>query len=47
MTANDMDYLKDQYAKAYNALSKDKSAIAKISAAKDAKKAELATQSNV
>ena len=47
MTANDMDYLKDQYAKAYNALSKDKSAIAKISSAKDAKKAELATQSNV
>lgn len=36
-----IDELKATYAKAYNALSKDKSAVAKISTAKDAKKAEL------
>jgi len=36
-----IDELKDIYAKAYKAVSKDKSAVATISAAKDAKKAEL------
>jgi hypothetical protein len=36
-----MELLKDVYKNAYNTLSKDKSAVAKISAAKDAKKAEL------
>jgi hypothetical protein len=38
-----IDELKATYAKAYNTLSKDKSAVATISAAKDAKKAELGT----
>ena len=42
-----MEKLKQTYAKAYNALSKDKSAVAKISAAKDAKKTELGTQTAV
>ena len=37
-----MELLKDVYKNAYNTLSKDKSAVAKISAAKDAKKAQLA-----
>jgi hypothetical protein len=36
-----IDELKEKYAQAYKALAKDKSAVAKISAAKDAKKAEL------
>jgi hypothetical protein len=36
-----VDELKEKYAQAYKALSKDKSAVATISAAKDAKKAEL------
>ena len=36
-----IDLLKDVYKNAYSTLSKDKSAVAKISAAKDAKKAEL------
>jgi len=36
-----MDELKEIYGAAYKALSKDKSAVSKISAAKDAKKAEL------
>ena len=38
----DMAELKDAYGKAYAVISKDKSAVAKIAAAKDAKKAELA-----
>ena len=38
-----MGELKDAYSKAYGVVSKDKSAIAKISSAKDAKKAELGT----
>jgi len=37
-----MELLKDVYKNAYNTLSKDKSAVAKISAAKDVKKAQLA-----
>lgn len=37
----DIGELKDAYSKAYAVVSKDKSAIAKISSAKDAKKAEL------
>jgi hypothetical protein len=36
-----IERLKQTYAQAYNTLSKDKSAVAKISTAKDAKKAEL------
>jgi hypothetical protein len=36
-----VDELKEKYAQAYKALSKDKSAVATISTAKDAKKAEL------
>jgi len=40
--AKDIDELKTIYGNAYHQLSKDKSAVAKISAAKDAKKAELA-----
>jgi hypothetical protein len=36
-----IDELKEIYAQAYKSLAKDKSAVAKISAAKDAKKAEL------
>lgn len=40
-TAKDIDELKVIYGNAYMQLSKDKSAVAKISAAKDAKKAEL------
>jgi hypothetical protein len=36
-----IDQLKEKYAQAYKALSKDKSAVAKISAAKDERKAEL------
>jgi hypothetical protein len=36
-----IDELKETYAQAYKSLSKDKSAVATISAAKDAKKAEL------
>ena len=36
-----IDELKEKYAQAYKALAKDKSAVAKISAAKDAQKAEL------
>jgi hypothetical protein len=39
--SKDIDELKEIYGAAYKALSKDKSAVAKISAAKDAKKAEL------
>jgi hypothetical protein len=42
-----IDELKATYGKAYSAISKDKSAVATISAAKDAKKAELGTKSNV
>jgi hypothetical protein len=41
-TAKDIDELKVIYGNAYHQLSKDKSAVAKISAAKDAKKSELA-----
>lgn len=37
----DIGELKDAYSKAYGVVLKDKSAVAKISAAKDAKKAEL------
>jgi hypothetical protein len=40
-SSKDIDELKEIYGAAYKALSKDKSAVAKISAAKDAKKAEL------
>ena len=40
-TAKDIDELKVIYGNAYMQLSKDKSAVAKISATKDAKKAEL------
>jgi hypothetical protein len=43
----DIGELKDAYSKAYAVLSKDKSAIAKIATAKDAKKAELGTKSPV
>ena len=39
--SKDIDELKEIYGAAYKALSKDKSAVAKISSAKDAKKAEL------
>jgi hypothetical protein len=39
--SKDIDELKEIYGAAYKALSKDKSAVAKISAAKDTKKAEL------
>jgi hypothetical protein len=46
-TCTTIDELKATYGKAYSALSKDKSAVAKISTAKDAKKAELGTKSNV
>jgi hypothetical protein len=46
-TCTTIDELKAVYGKAYSALSKDKSAVAKISTAKDAKKAELGTKSNV
>ena len=46
-TCTTIDELKAVYGKAYSAISKDKSAVAKISAAKDAKKAELGTKSNV
>lgn len=46
-TAENMDELKVIYGNAYHQLSKDKSAVAKIASAKDAKKAELATKSNV
>ena len=42
-----IDELKATYGKAYSAISKDKSAVATISAAKDAKKAELGTKNNV
>ena len=42
-TAKDIDELKVIYGNAYHQLSKDKSAVAKISAAKDAKKTELGT----
>jgi len=38
-----IDELKVTYGQAYTAIAKDKSAVAKISAAKDAKKSELAT----
>ena len=41
--ATDIEELKETYGAAYKALSKDKSAVAKISSAKDAKKAELGT----
>jgi hypothetical protein len=41
--ATDIEELKETYGAAYKALSKDKSAVAKISFAKDAKKAELGT----
>jgi hypothetical protein len=41
--AKDIDELKEVYGAAYKALSKDKSAVAKISTAKDAKKTELGT----
>lgn len=40
-TAKDINELKVIYGNAYHQLSKDKSAVAKISAAKDAKKSEL------
>jgi hypothetical protein len=40
-TAKDIDELKTIYGNAYHQLSKDKSAVAKISAAKDAQKAKL------
>jgi len=40
-TAKDIDELKVIYGNAYHQLSKDKSAVAKIASAKDAKKAEL------
>ena len=40
-TSKDIDELKTIYGNAYHQLSKDKSAVAKISAAKDAQKAEL------
>jgi hypothetical protein len=46
-TCTTIDELKAVYGKAYSAISKDKSAVAKISTAKDAKKAELGTKSNV
>lgn len=46
-TAKDIDELKTIYGNAYHQLSKDKSAVAKISDAKDSKKAELGAQSNV
>jgi len=46
-TAKDIDELKVIYGNAYHQLSKDKTAVAKISAAKDAKKSELAIQSDV
>jgi hypothetical protein len=39
--SKDIEELKEIYGAAYKALSKDKSAVAKISSAKDAKKAEL------
>ena len=42
-TAKDIDELKVIYGNAYHQLSKDKSAVAKISAAKDAQKAKLGT----
>jgi hypothetical protein len=42
-TAKDIDELKVIYGNAYHQLSKDKAAVAKISAAKDAKKTELGT----
>ena len=42
-TAKDIDELKVLYGNAYLQLSKDKSAVAKISAAKDAQKAKLGT----
>ena len=42
-----IEELKEIYGSAYKAVSKDKSAVAQISSAKDAKKAKLATQSNV
>lgn len=41
--SKDIDELKEIYGAAYKALSKDKSAVAKIASAKDAKKAELGT----
>jgi hypothetical protein len=40
-TCTTINELKETYAQAYKFLAKDKSAVAKISAAKDAKKAEL------
>jgi hypothetical protein len=43
----DIGELKDAYSKAYAVLSKDKSAIAKIATAKDAKKAEFGAKSPV
>ena len=46
-TCTTIDELKAVYGKAYSALSKDKSAVAKISTAKDAKKAELGTKTAV
>ena len=42
-----IEELKNAYSNAYTVLSKDKSAVAKISTAKDAKKAELGTKSPV
>jgi hypothetical protein len=42
-----IEELKNAYSNAYTVLSKDKSAIAKIATAKDAKKAELGTKSPV
>lgn len=41
--AKNIDELKEIYGAAYKALAKDKSAVAKISTAKDAKKSELGT----
>jgi hypothetical protein len=41
--AKNIEELKETYGAAYKALSKDKSAVATISTAKDAKKAELGT----
>ena len=46
-TAKDIDELKTIYGNAYHQLSKDKSAVAKISSAKDAKKTELGAKSPV
>ena len=46
-TAKDIDELKTIYGNAYHQLSKDKSAVAKISAAKDDQKAKLGSQTSI